>query len=552
MADITDIKEKSTYIRTKNPEPKSKAAYIKTAQINMLRKNMGKQYASHEDNHNTSADAVEQVERTAILLGQEAKQLVSDRTAKMRLTVRFNSAYRADKVPQPPQEQMKALAIKEKETQLKAEKSERASAITDIKTRDSEARRLQESKSYIPTGRRERVATPIKTTGSKATPVEQSKKVVQLKDFQRLQQNRARAKQVTERISEAVSKMFATASKALSGVLATGSGVLIVVLVPLMLLLGCAAFLFGGGSSAAPVSEEVNAYSALIQLYAREHGIPEFTELIKAVMMQESAGRGNDPMQASESAYNTRYPNSPGGITDPEYSINVGIQALADVITRAGVKSPIDIENICLALQGYNFGPGYISWALNHYGGYSRDNALEFSQLMAAQMGWTSYGDAQYADHVLRYYPMSGAVLGGNSALAYVAASQVGSTGGQTYWSWYGYNYRVEWCACFVSWCASQCGVLDIDIPKFSYCPSGVEWFKDKGAWQDRYYTPSPGDVIFFDWENDGISDHVGVVEKVENGLIHTVEGNIDDCVVQKQYPLEAGSIYGFGIISSY
>lgn len=550
MADITDIKEKSTYIRTKNPEPKSKAAYIKTAQINMLRKNMGKQYASHEDNHNTSADAVEQVERTAILLGQEAKQLVSDRTAKMRLTVRFNSAYRADKVPQPPQEQMKALAIKEKETQLKAEKSERASAITDIKTRDSEARRLQESKSYIPTGRRERVATPIKTTGSKATPVEQSKKVVQLKDFQRLKQNRARAKQVTERISEAVSKMFATASKALSGVLATGSGVLIVVLVPLMLLLGCAAFLFGGGSSAAPVSEEVNAYSALIQLYAREHGIPEFTELIKAVMMQESAGRGNDPMQASESAYNTRYPNSPGGITDPEYSINVGIQALADVITRAGVKSPIDIENICLALQGYNFGPGYISWALNHYGGYSRDNALEFSQLMAAQMGWTSYGDAQYADHVLRYYPMSGAVLGGNSALAYVAASQVGSTGGQTYWSWYGYNYRVEWCACFVSWCASQCGVLDIDIPKFSYCPSGVEWFKDKGAWQDRYYTPSPGDVIFFDWENDGISDHVGIVEKVEDNMVYTIEGNVLDSCAVKEYPLGYAGIYGYGIMN--
>lgn len=517
----------------------------------MLRKNMGKQYASHEDNHNTSTDAVEQVERTAILLGQEAKQLVSDRTAKMRLTVEFNSAYRADKAPKTPQKQMKALAIKEKETQLKAEKCKMASSIADIKTRDSEARRLQESKSDIPAGRQERVATPVKSTGSKATPVERSKKTVQLKHFQKLQQNHARTKQVTERISDAVSKMFAIASKASSGILASGGGVLIVVLVPLMLLLGCAAFLFGGGSSAAPVSEEVNAYSALIQLYAREHGIPEFTELIKAVMMQESAGRGNDPMQASESAYNTRYPNSPGGITDPEYSINVGIQALADVITRAGVKSPIDIENICLALQGYNFGPGYISWALNHYGGYSRDNALEFSQLMAVQLGWTSYGDAQYADHVLRYYPMSGAVLGGNSALAYVAASQVGSTGGQTYWSWYGYNYRVEWCACFVSWCASQCGVLDIDIPKFAYCPSGVEWFKDKGAWQDRYYTPSPGDVIFFDWENDGISDHVGIVEKLENGLVHTVEGNINDSVVQKQYPMGDIYIHGYGQVIS-
>ena len=513
----------------------------------MLRKNMGKQYTSHEDNHNTSADAVEQVERTAIFLGQEAKQLVSDGTAKMRLTVGFNSAYRADKAPQTPQKQMKALAIKEKETQLKAEKSERDSSIADIKTRDSEARRLQESKSEIPAGRRERVATPVKTTSSNATPVERSKKAVQLKDFQKLQQNSTRAKQFTERISEAVAKMFATASKALSGILATGSGILIVVLVPLMLLLGCAAFLFGGGSSAAPVSEEVNAYSALIQLYAREHGIPEYTELIKAVMMQESAGRGNDPMQASESAYNTRYPNSPGGITDPEYSIDVGVQALADVMDKAGVKSPIDIENICLALQGYNFGPGYISWALNHYGGYSRENALEFSQLMAAQMGWANYGDPQYTDHVLRYYPMSGAVLGGSTALAYVAASQVGSTGGQTYWSWYGYNYRVEWCACFVSWCAAQCGVLDSEIPKFAYCPYGVNWFKDKGAWQGRYYTPSPGDVIFFDWENDGISDHVGIVEKVEDNMVCTIEGNVLDICVEKQYPIGYMGICGYG-----
>lgn len=326
----------------------------------------------------------------------------------------------------------------------------------------------------------------------------------------------------------------------------------LVVLVPLMLLWGCTAFFFGGGSSAAPVSEEVNAYSALIQLYAREHGIPEYTELIKAVMMQESAGRGNDPMQASESAYNTHYPNSPGGITDPEYSINVGIQALADVITRAGVKNPIDIENICLALQGYNFGPGYISWALNHYGGYSRENALEFSQLMAAQLGWTSYGDAQYADHVLRYYPMNGAVLGENPALTYIAASQVGSTGGQTYWLWYGYNYRVEWCACFVSWCAAQCGVLDIDIPKFAYCPSGVEWFKAKGAWQDRYYTPSPGDVIFFDWENDGISDHVGIVEKVEENMVYTIEGNVLDSCVEKQYPIGYMGICGYGSTMRY
>lgn len=445
-------------------------------------------------------------------------------------------------------EQMKALAIKEKEKELKAAEEEKAFIRTDIKTRESEAQRLQTAKTTDK-------ATPRKTTGKSARantvntkPIEKAQKQTRLKGFQKLQQNNLKTKKLTERIAEAVSKLFGTASKALSSALAAGGGVLVVVLIPLMLLLGCAAFLYGGGSSAAPVSEEVNAYSALIQLYAREHGIPEYTELIKAVMMQESAGRGNDPMQASESAYNTRYPNTPNGITDPEYSINVGIQAVADVLMRAGVQSPIDIENISLALQGYNFGPGYISWAFNNYGGYSRENALEFSQLMAAQMGWTSYGDAQYVDHVLRYYPMSGAVMGGSMALAQVAASQVGSTGGQTYWSWYGYNYRVEWCGCFVSWCAAQCGVLDTQIPKFAYCPYGVNWFVDNGRWQDRSYTPSPGDVIFFDWEKDGITDHVGIVERLENGLIHTVEGNINDSCVQKQYTIGDGCIYGYGL----
>lgn len=201
MANITDIKEKSTYIRTKNTIPKSKAAYIKTSQINMLRKNLEKPHTSQEDSHNTSIDAVEQVESTAFLLGQETKQLVSDGAAKMRLTVGFNSSYRTAKAPETPQEQMKAVAIKEKEKQLKAEKSERASAMADIKTRDSEARKLQEVKTAALVKRQETASTPAKSNGGKSSLLEQSKKTAQLKDFQKLQQNRTRAKQFTERIS---------------------------------------------------------------------------------------------------------------------------------------------------------------------------------------------------------------------------------------------------------------------------------------------------------------------------------------------------------------
>lgn len=250
----------------------------------------------------------------------------------------------------------------------------------------------------------------------------------------------------------------------------------------IVVLLGCAVSLFGGGGNSnayTPVSAEVEAYAPLIRQYASQHGIPEYVELIKAVMMQESGGRGNDPMQASECGYNTRYPNTPNGITDPEYSIDVGIQNLADCLNAAEVENPVDMEHIKLALQGYNFGNGYISWAKNNYGGYSYANAVEFSAIQAERLGWDSYGDTQYVAHVLRYYPYGRAFTsGGNQAIVEVALTQLGNVGGEPYWSWYGFDSRVEWCACFVSWCAEQCGYLESGIiPKYSLCSDGVNGF---------------------------------------------------------------------------
>ena len=356
----------------------------------------------------------------------------------------------------------------------------------------------------------------------------------------------------TAKATVATVKAIIAGTKALVAAIAAG-GWIAVLIIMIVVLFGAAVAMFGGESdsnSYTPVSAEVEAYEPIIQKYAKEYGIPEYVELIKAVMMQESGGRGLDPMQAAEGSFNTKYPHEPNGIKDPEYSIQCGVQELKAALTSAEVESPIDMEHIKLALQGYNFGNGYISWAKTKYGGYSYANAVEFSTQQAQRLGWDSYGDTQYPAHVLRYYPYGRAfTAGGNQAIVEVALTQLGNQGGQPYWSWYGFNSRVEWCACFVSWCADQCGYIESGlVPKFAGCVDGANWFKSNGKWQDRTYEPKVGDIIFFDWEGDGTTDHVGIVEKCENGTVYTVEGNSGDACKQRQYAVGSSNIYGYGI----
>ena len=398
----------------------------------------------------------------------------------------------------------------------------------------------------------------IKTTETSVKTAQAAAKASVKATQRAAQAAKATAKATAEATKAAVRATIAAVKAIIAGTKALISAIIVggwvaVVIILIIVLFGCAVSLFGGGgnsNSYTSVSAEVEAYEPLIQQYARQHGIPEYTELIKAVMMQESGGRGNDPMQASECGYNTRYPNTPNGITDPEYSINVGIQNLAACLSAAEVENPIDMEHIKLALQGYNFGNGYISWAKTNYGGYSYANAVEFSTTQAERLGWDSYGDTQYVSHVLRYYPYGRAFTGGgNQAIVEVALTQLGNEGGQPYWSWYGFEGRVEWCACFVSWCANECGYIDTGvIPKFAGCVLGSQWFMDRGQWQDGSFEPSAGHIIFFDWEGDGETDHVGIVERAENGTVYTVEGNSGDTCRQNRYASGSSVIYGYGI----
>ena len=367
------------------------------------------------------------------------------------------------------------------------------------------------------------------------------------------------AKALAAATAKAVRAVIAAAQE-LTTALAAGGGT-VVVLVVIMIVMCFAGMMLASDEDDAeilPISEEVMAYEPIIQQYAREHGIGDYVLLIQAVMMQESGGRGNDPMQCSECNFNTLYPRVPGGITDPEYSINVGIQNLANCLQIAQCESPMDMDAVKLALQGYNYGQGYITWAMNKYGEYSKANAIEFSMKTAEAYGWDSYGDMDYVPHVLRYYPLGQIFYDPDTStlIVEVARSQIGNIGGEPYWSWYGFTERVDWCACFVSWCANQCGYIEAGvIPKFSGCEWGVYWFRQHDQWAGRNITPTPGMIIFFDWEDeeggglDGGADHVGIVERVENGRVYTIEGNTADSCREQGYPLGHFEILGYGIL---
>lgn len=146
-----------------------------------------------------------------------------------------------------------------------------------------------------------------------------------------------------------------------------------------------------GTGGQAKVTALVLRYEPLVAQYAAKYGVGQYTQLLLAKIMQESGGRLPDVMQSSESIGLPR-----NAIQDPERSIDVGVKYFAGVMKKAG-------GDVKLALQSYNFGMGFIDYAKAR-GGYSKEVAQQFSNMMAAKMGWSRYGDINYVDNVLRYY----------------------------------------------------------------------------------------------------------------------------------------------------
>lgn len=154
-------------------------------------------------------------------------------------------------------------------------------------------------------------------------------------------------------------------------------------------------------------------------------------------------------------------------------------------------------------------------------------------------------GNKTYADEMKRVVSVVS-----DKPIVKVAMGQLGNKGGKPFWSWYGFKNREEWCALFVSWCEDQCGYLKSEAaPKFAIVSDGADWFVLRDQWRLMGDTPEPGDLIFFDWEQDGARDHVGIVTAVVDDKVFTVEGNSSDLCRQKRYSLDDPVIYGYGVI---
>lgn len=293
-----------------------------------------------------------------------------------------------------------------------------------------------------------------------------------------------------------------------------------------------------------------------VERICKEHGIENYVNIILAIIWEETGGdesKSPDIMQSSESINGQM-----GGISDPVKSIEQGVKHFASVLKSAKDNG----INELAAIQSYNYGGGFISWLKRQNKDYSFETGVDFSKEQAGgqQVTYTNpiakdfgsyrynYGNMFYVKLVTQHIKASGGKIVDVAQKELESGTQAG---GQRYWSWYGFNGRVEWCATFVSYVADKAGLIaDGKVPKHASCAMGVSWFSERGKYKPRSsgYTPQAGDIIYFDWSGGGTGgDHVGLVEKVEGNTIHTIEGNSGDALARRTYSLSDSVISGYG-----
>lgn len=290
----------------------------------------------------------------------------------------------------------------------------------------------------------------------------------------------------------------------------------LVLIICMSLFIGCFSALANDSYSMPAyvnVSDEVLAYKDTIEKYCKQYEIADYVSVVMAIMMQESGGKGNDPMQCSESGFNKKYAHLPNSITDPDYSIEVGVQTFADCIKQSKIKDPGDTNKLSLALQGYNYGNGYINWALSNFGEYTKANAKAFSDMMQSKLGTNGYGDSEYVDHVMRYVGITfrgGTNPNFNNLEAWVTKNPYAQAGlyGQCTWFAWGRFYELYGYDPGFSGDGSSC-VKEL-----------IAAHPDKF---ERSSSPKAGAVFSAIGHN-----HVGIVIAVKDNTITVQEGNLD------------------------
>ena len=366
----------------------------------------------------------------------------------------------------------------------------------------------------------ERTKAIMDSSTKKVTYISKAKRYVQNKiNTSTIKEaaNRIITRPAIQTSAKFISASFNVVKKTIGGInalLSFGTGVILVVITTLFIGTFSVLAQDGGSNSIIqPLSPEVIAYEETITRYAEENGIEDYVPILEAIMMQESRGLGNDPMQCSESAFNTKYERVPNGIIDPEYSIECGVKTFADCLNRANVKDKSDTDHLYLAIQGYNYGNGYIEWAIGNFGSYSKYNAQLFSDDMKEKLSTLTYGDPEYVDHVMQYVPVT--FRGGinpnfNNMEAWITKNpyaRVGLYGQCTWFAWgrfyelYGYDPGFTG----NGWdCVDQLIAAHPDL-------------------FERSLSPKPGSVF------SGIGvNHVGIVIAVDGDYVTIQEGNLD------------------------
>ena len=366
----------------------------------------------------------------------------------------------------------------------------------------------------------ERTKAIMDSSTKKVTYISKAKRYVQNKiNTSTIKEaaNRIITRPAIQTSAKFISASFNVVKKTIGGInalLSFGTGVILVVITTLFIGTFSVLAQDGGSNSIIqPLSPEVIAYEETITRYAEENGIEDYVPILEAIMMQESRGLGNDPMQCSESAFNTKYERVSNGIIDPEYSIECGVKTFADCLNRANVKDKSDTDHLYLAIQGYNYGNGYIEWAIRNFGGYSKYNAQLFSDDMKVKLNTSTYGDPEYVDHVMQYVPVT--FRGGinpnfNNMEAWITKNpyaRVGLYGQCTWFAWgrfyelYGYDPGFTG----NGWdCVDQLIAAHPDL-------------------FERSLSPKPGSVF------SGIGvNHVGIVIAVDGDYVTIQEGNLD------------------------